>query len=196
MEIAVTYDNRCPFARLAHLYVLDALAAGTDLDVRFVPFCSGQLHVAEGQADIWDRPADDSGLLALQASVVVRDDHPDAFLAVHRDLFAVRHVHGRRLDEASVRAVLADRGLDADGIVADIAQGKALQRVREEHEWAAEVHGAWGVPTFVVGDRAAFVRLTEAPADEADARRGLERIVGLVGGWPELHELKHTTLDR
>ena len=35
---------------------------------------------SEGEPDIWDRPSDDTGLLALQAGVVVRDDHPERFL--------------------------------------------------------------------------------------------------------------------
>ena len=54
----------------------------------------------------------------------------------------------------------------------------------------------WGVPTFMVGDQAAFVRLMEPPRDAADARRTVERVVDLLAGWPELNEFKHTSLDR
>ena len=60
---AVTWDYRCPFARLAHLHLLDGLAAGADWDITFLPFSLGQVHVAEGEAPIWERPDDDSGLL-------------------------------------------------------------------------------------------------------------------------------------
>src|SRR3954447_5005876 len=79
-EFAVTWDYRCPFARIAHDQILDALDGGADWDVTFVPFCLGQVHVEDGEPDIWDPPADDTGLLALQAGVVVRDTDPDHFL--------------------------------------------------------------------------------------------------------------------
>ena len=48
----ITYDYRCPFARNAHEHVLDALEAGADWDVTFVPFSLGQVHVTEGQPDV------------------------------------------------------------------------------------------------------------------------------------------------
>src|ERR1700712_428093 len=96
-EFAVTWDYRCPFARNAHEHLVAALQAGADWDVRFVPFSLGQVHVNEGDTPIWDRPADASGLFALQAGVVVRDRAPAEFLGVHHDLFAIRHDHGKHL---------------------------------------------------------------------------------------------------
>lgn len=196
VDLAVTYDYRCPFARIAHLHVLDGLEAGGGWDVRFVPFTQSQVHVAEGQAPVWERPHEDSGLLALQASVVVRDEHPDAFPAVHRGLFALRHEHGRRLEADAIGKVLADSGVPADEVWDRVATGEPLATVRRDHEWAATEAGAWGVPTFVVGERAAFVRLMELPADGRAAREAVDRIIALVGGWPELNELKHTTRSR
>lgn len=196
MELAVTYDYRCPFARVAHLTVLDGLADGGGWDVRFVPFCMGQLHVADGQAPIWDRPGDDTGLLALQASVVVRDHHPELFGAVHRSLFGVRHEHGRRLDEEGVDKVLADHGVPLDDVHERIRSGEALATVRADHERAATDDGVWGVPTFSVGGQTAFVRLLEVPSEAAEARLAVERIIALVGGWPALDELKHTVRRR
>ena len=44
--------------------------------------------------------------------------------------------------------------------------------------------------------QAAFVRLMDLPTDAADARRSVERIVDMLGGWPSLNEFKHTSLDR
>ncbi len=62
LTFAVTWDYRCPFARNAHEHVLDALADGADWDVTFLPFSLGQVHVEEGQPDVWDNPDADSGL--------------------------------------------------------------------------------------------------------------------------------------
>src|SRR2546430_7641145 len=79
LSFAVTWDYRCPFARNAHEHILTALAAGADWDVRFVPFSLGQVHVAEGEADVWDEPEKDTGIVALQAGTVVRDRFPEQF---------------------------------------------------------------------------------------------------------------------
>lgn len=198
LSFAVTWDYRCPFARNVHDHLVDALLAGADWEVRFVPFSLSQVHVTDAEPDIWDRPQDDSGLLALQAGVYVRDHHPELFLRVHRDLFDARHVQGRRLQDREVVAeVLDNAGLDSGRVLAAIDEGSVLPTVRKEHESAADQFDVWGVPTFIVGDRAAFVRLTtDAGGDPELARRTIERIVALVGGWPELNELKHTTLDR
>ena len=65
---------------------------------------------------------------------------------------------------------------------AAIADGAALEQIRKEHEAAAASHDVWGVPTFIVGDQAAFVRLMHASEGDAElARRTVERVVDLVG---------------
>lgn len=194
----VTWDYRCPFARNAHEHIIEGLRDGADWDVRFVPFSLGQVHVAEGEPDVWVRPSSDSGLLALQVAVVVRDRHPDRFLDVHEALFALRHDQGRHLeDEAEIRQVLAETGVDADGVFTEIATGGPLATVRDEHTAAADDNDVWGVPTFVQGDKAVFVRLMERPRRDAVlARRTIDRVVDLLASFPELNEFKHTSLKR
>jgi protein-disulfide isomerase-like protein with CxxC motif len=165
-----------------------------------VPFSLGQVHVAEGETDVWDEPSKDTGIVALQAGVIVRDSAPDKFYAVHRDLFAARHDHGLKLNEEDVvRDVLLRHGIDADEVFAAIAEGTALKQIRTEHEAAVEQHNVWGVPTFISGDEAVFVRLMDrAPAasDADKSRRSVERVVELLDGWPELNEFKHTGIKR
>ncbi|MGH9246691.1 MAG: DsbA family oxidoreductase [Acidimicrobiales bacterium] len=195
---AVTWDYRCPFARNAHEHLLTALEAGADWEVRFVPFSLGQVHVADGEADVWDEPDKDSGLLPLQVGVTVRDRFPEAFPAVHLALFAARHDEARSIkDEAVVRDVLTRSGVDADDVLAAVADGTALKTVRAEHEEMATIHTVWGVPTFVAGDRAVFVRLMDRPHGDGDrATRSIERILDLLADWPDLNEFKHTTTKR
>jgi hypothetical protein len=77
-----------------------------------------------------------------------------------------------------------------------VATGKPLDVVRDEHTAVADDLDVWGVPTFIAGERAAFVRLMELPSDAADARRSVERVVDMLTGWPQLNEFKHTTLER
>jgi hypothetical protein len=197
-DFAVTWDYRCPFARNAHEHLIEGLRAGADWNVRFVPFSLGQVHVAEGEPDVWVRPESDSGLLALRAGVVVRDRFPDRFLDVHEALFALRHDEGRHLeDEAEVRRVLTEQGVDADAVFAEIATGAPLETVRDEHTVAADDNDVWGVPTFVSGDKAVFVRLMQRPQGDGElARRTIDRVVDLLEGFPELNEFKHTSLKR
>jgi protein-disulfide isomerase-like protein with CxxC motif len=195
---AVTWDYRCPFARNAHEHVLDGLAGGADWDVTFVAFSLRQVHVAEGETDVWDEPAIDTGLLALQAGVVVRDRFPDQFPAVHRGLFAARHDEGRRIDEPEVvRDVLIEAGVDADAVFEEIESGSVVETVRKEHEASVSGHEVFGVPTFISGERAVFVRVMDRPeGDTQHAAKTVDRIIGLLDGWPDLNEFKHTTRSR
>jgi 2-hydroxychromene-2-carboxylate isomerase len=198
LAFAVTFDYRCPFARNAHEHVLTATEHGADWNVRYVPFSLGQVHVAEGDPDIWETPEKDSGLLAMQVGVTVRDRYPEAFPAVHLALFAVRHDHGLKLDdESAIRQVLADHGVDADEVFAAVADGTALKTVQAEHEEVAASHTVWGVPTFLAGDEAVFIRLMNRPQGNGElARETIGRILDMLVGWTELNEFKHTTIKR
>ena len=197
LHFAVTWDYRCPFARIAHRHVLAGLDDGADWNVAFVPFSLGQAHVQDGEAPIWDHPEDDTGLLALQVGVAVRDNLPDQFPAVHRALFEARHAEGRQLrDRQVLHSVLSEQGVDADAVLAEVDGGKPLDVIRHEHTRAVAELDVWGVPTFMAGERAVSVRLMELPVDDADGRRSVERIVDMLTGWPQLNEYKHTTLDR
>lgn len=195
---AVTWDYRCPFARNAHEHVIEGLRAGAPWDVTFVPFSLGQVHVAEGDPPLWGRWSEDSGLLALQAGMVVRDTFPHRFLDVHEALFALRHDHGGQLrDETQVRRVLDAGEVDADAVLSEIESGRAITLVREAHEAAAQDHTVWGVPTFIAGEHAAFVRYMDRPGGDAQrAVQTIERTLDLLEGWPELNELKHTSIPR
>lgn len=198
ISFSVTFDYRCPFARNAHEHVLAGLAGGADWDVRFVPFSLGQTHVTESDPDVWDNPSVDSGLLALQVGVVVRDDHPDAFARVHRGIFAARHDRGLQIsDEAVVRDVLADNDVDASKVFERVSTGEPLAAVKLEHTEAVAGHKVFGVPTFITDGQAVFVRLMDRPgSDTTHATRTIDRVVGLASGWPALNEFKHTSIRR
>lgn len=195
---ALTWDYRCPFARNGHSHVVAGLRAGAPWDVTFVPFSLGQVHVAEGEPDIWGRWQEDSGLLALQAATVVQDKFPDRFLDVHDALFAMRHDHGGQLrDEDEVRTVLEAQDVDADVVFEQIAGGEPITAVQAAHEAVARDQKVWGVPTFIVDDQAVFVRLMDRAGDDpAHCIATVDRILDLLTGWPELNELKHTSIPR
>lgn len=198
LTFAVTWDYRCPFARNAHDNVVEGLLDGAEWTVEFVPFSLAQVHVVDGEPDVWDEPAKDSGLLALQAGVAVRDMFPEAFLRTHRALFDARHLEGRDLRSAAViESVLDSAGVDSAAVAAAIDSGGVLEVVAAEHSAAAQDHDVWGVPTFIASGQAAFVRLmSDSGRDPSAARATIERVIELSAGWPDLNELKHTSVER
>jgi DSBA-like thioredoxin domain len=195
---SVAWDYRCPFARIACAHVVEGLRAGADWDVTFTPHSLKQDHVADDEPPVWERPESDSGLLALEAGIAVRDTEPERFPAVHLALFDARHVEGLDLRERHiVLDVLGRQGVDVDGVVDHLDSREAFETVRKEHEAFVASHQVWGVPTFIAGDRAVFVRLMDEPSDDpSESQQAVERILDLLTEWPELNEFKHTTRDR
>ncbi len=195
---SVTWDYLCPFARNAHEHLATALDGGAPWDVTFTPFSLVQSHVEEGGTPVWELEEKPRGLLALEAGVVVRDKFPERFLAVHVALFAARHDEGKDIaDPGVVRDALEAAGVLADAVFEEIEQGWPLETIRTEHEKAVSDYEVFGVPTFVVGGDAVFVRLMTRPrGDAATARATIERVVQLAGAHPELNEFKHTRIPR
>jgi hypothetical protein len=198
VSFAVNWDYRCPFARNAHEHVVKGLEGGAGWDVSFVPFSLSQVHVPEGSPPVWDNPDKAVDLAAMLIGIVVRDRRPEDFGRVHLALFRARHDEARDLrDESELRKILADQGVEADSVYAEIDRGWPLQELRRAHEgWVSE-YRAFGVPTFLLGERAVFVRLMTRPGeDTAEARSTTEHVLGLMSGHPELNEFKYTTISR
>jgi len=196
-EFDLTWDYLCPFARNAHEHVVQALQAGAPWQVRFRFFSLSQAHAGDGPV-VWDDPTAHSGVLAGLAGVVVRDQHPDQFLAAHAALFAARHDKGLDLrDEAIVAQVLDEVGLDGAGVVKEAQSGWPAERARAEHEEAVNQWEVFGVPTFITGGKAFFVRLMRRPAGDAElARSTVDRVLQLAEGFPELNEYKFTQVPQ
>lgn len=194
---ALTWDYRCPYGRIAHDHVVTGLRAGADWDVTFLPFCLGQSHVEAGMPDVWDAPETDSGILALQVAIAVRDQQPHAFVDLHHALYEFKHALGgniRSRDELG--NVLIGCGVEPAAVFAEVDSGRPLATIRDEHTRYATSHHVWGVPVFVVDDKAVFVRLLDrAEGDEALAIHTIERILDTID-WPILNEFKHTSVPR
>lgn len=192
-SIAVTFDYRCPFAYNGNAGVVNAVRAGADLDVRYLAFSLDQVHVEDGAPPVWDREPDarGSGVLALQYGIAVRDTFSEHFADAHLALFAARHEHGRKIDQEDVlRDVVASVGLDVDDVAAEVAGGQPLKTLAAEHTEAVDRWGVWGVPTFIEGDDAAFVRFMDRGRID-----DLERMLELLS-FSSLNEFKRPRIDR
>ena len=192
-QFGVSFDYRCPFARNGHESVVAGLRAGRDWDVTFIPFSLDQVHVEEGEPAIWDRAPEDqgSGVKALCWGIAVRDEFPDKFLDWHLATFKARHEEGAKIAKDEVLAEIATSvGLDPAAVAAEVATGRPLKTLAQSHTDAVKNHSIFGVPTFVVGEQAAFVRLMDRANPE-----DVDRILDLLE-WTDLNEFKHTTVPR
>jgi 2-hydroxychromene-2-carboxylate isomerase len=197
-NFAITWDYRCPFARNAAEHVVTAVQSGAEWDVTYLAFSLDQAHVAEGEPPVWDNASEYPGLLANLAGIVVRDRLPEKFLATHLAFFSVRHDQAKDLrDRAVISEVLTGQGIDPEMVFSAIDEGWPLETARKEHEAAVRDHQVFGVPTFINGDRAVFVRLLDRPQGDAKlATQTIDRVLDLIGDWPELNEFKYTAIPR
>jgi predicted DsbA family dithiol-disulfide isomerase len=192
-EIAVSFDYRCPFARNAHEAVVTALRDGADLDVRFLPFSLDQAHIEEGEPPVWERQPGDwgTGVTALLYGIAVRDQFPERFFDFHLAAFAARHDRGEKLGrEQVVRAAAASAGLDVDAVAEEVWSGRPLKTLAVEHSEQVERWDAFGVPTFIDGDQAVFIRFMERNRVD-DLERALELL-----DWTRFNEFKRTQIPR
>jgi len=192
-QFAVSFDYRCPFARNGHESVVAGLRAGRDWDVTFLPFSLDQVHVEDDAPAVWelDPEVRGTGVTALTWGIAVRDEFPDKFLDWHLATFTARHDHGAKIAKDEVLAEIATSvGLDAAAVAAEVASGRPLKTLAQSHTDAVKQHAIFGVPTFVVGDQAAFVRLMERGRPE-----DVDRVLDLLD-WPDLNEFKHTSVPR
>lgn len=193
---SVNWDYRCPFARNAHEHLVVALEAGARFPVTFVPFSLDQAHVADGGTPVWEDAHKEADLLAGQVGIVVRDHFPERFLRTHLALFALRHDHGGDLrDVEALASVLAQQGLDVGRIFDEIKSGWPLDVYRKSHEASVVDNAVFGVPTFVMNDQVAFVRIMTRPSkDAALATATIVRVLDLLENHVELNEFKHTAI--
>jgi hypothetical protein len=191
-SVAVTYDYLCPFARNAHEAVVAALRDGSDLEVRFVPFSLEQAHVEEGQPPVWETPVEQlrRGVRALAYGLAVRDEFPESFFDFHLAAFAARHDHGQKFETDVLDDVVASVGLDVEAVRKVVETGRPLEALAAEHTEAVDRWSVFGVPTFIDGDEAVFIRFMERGRVD-----DLERALDLLG-WNRLNEFKRTTIPR
>jgi hypothetical protein len=198
MRFGVNWDYRCPFARNLHEHLVLALSDGADWEVDFIPFSLSQVHLEEGEPDVWSDPAKRKDTMAVLAGMAVNRFFPDRFFATHLALFGARHDRALDLSDTAVLAwVLEEQGLEPDKVFGLIESEGLREEFRSRHlSSVSELH-VFGVPTIMLEDKAVFVRIMTRPRGDAKlARRTIDYVLEAIAGHPELNELKHTTIPR
>jgi predicted DsbA family dithiol-disulfide isomerase len=190
----VTYDYLCPFARIASESLVDAVAAGAPYDVTFKPFSLAQNHLDDDAVAVWDRgPSDEQGrgVLALLWSLAIRDGFSESFLEFHKSLFNAKHDDLVDIgDEAVLRDIATKVGLDADAVAAAVETGVPAKTLAAEHTSLVEDLGVFGVPTFIDGEEAVFVRFMERHKLD-----DLDKVIDMIS-WTNVNEFKRSRIPR
>jgi predicted DsbA family dithiol-disulfide isomerase len=193
IQFALTYDYLCPFACIANEVVVDALHDGVDWQVEFVPFSLAQTKVEEGEPAVWERAqgaAGTRGVLAHQWSLAVRDSAPTLWSSFHVAVYRARFQDAADLEDPEVLArVAGDVGLDPATITEAVAGGEPMAALAEMHTELEKRWSVFGVPTFIRGSEAVFVRFMER------SREDVEKVVSMLD-WVNVNEFKRTTIPR
>jgi hypothetical protein len=193
----VSYDYLCPFAHIAHEHVVEGIRAGASWDVTFTPWTLRQVHKEEDAPDVWDDDAKRDDLLALEASVAVRDNWPEQFLDVHLALFRARHDHKIRLSTRDeVVQVLSETSVDAAAVLEVVDGGAPRKELAASWRRLTDEHGHFGVPTFISGNDAVFVRLMQRPTSPTDAVDAIDSVVRMLVEDTRLNEFKRPKIAR
>ncbi len=193
-EFAITYDYMCPFARNANETIVEMLESGWDAHVTFTPFSLHENSLPDSVPSVWDPEGeglDGRGIRAIAWSLAVRDEDPRHFGRFHCAIFAARHDEGRDInDEQVLRDLASGVGVDVEAIAPVVASGVPMKTLRVEHTANVDEFGVFGVPTFIGGGQAVFVRLME--------RHNADDVLGVVSmlEWSNLNEFKRTRIPR
>lgn len=193
-DLRITWDYLCPFARIAHLTVVDALRAGRlEVPVSFQAFSLTQNHAEPGDTPVWDHPAGKrgSGVMALEWGIAVRDHAPEQFLDFHVQAFDARHEAARDInDEQVLRDIAVACDLDPDAIAEIVESGAPIMTLAKEHTESVDRWAVFGVPTFIVGEDATFIRFME--------RGNIDDLLSAIDmlDRPNINEFKHTRIPR
>ena len=196
---SVTYDYRCPLARNVHEHLIAGLRAGADWDVTFLPFSLNQVHVDEG------------GIAGVGGPGRRRRAAAGARFA-GRARRVPRPVPRRFTRRCSPRATTSTATCEtAPSSPTSLPQRRPRRRrgapqrrrgrrrieaVPRHPQDVGRDHKVFGVPTFIVGDAAVFVRLMHRPEGDAkEAIASIERVVDLTE-WSDLNEFKWTSVRR
>jgi len=193
-EFTVTYDYLCPFARNANEAIVEALQDGADWSVAFRPFSLSQNHNGPDDIDVWDAHPDTdlaSGVLALVWSLAIRDSFPEGFLAFHLAMFGARHDDALDIsDETVVRTAVESAGIDASAVARVVASGLPREQLKKEHLGLVDQYAVFGVPTFIAGEEAVFVRFMDR-----HNVHDIERVTDMIS-WTNVNEFKRTSIPR
>ena len=193
-SIAVTFDYRCPFAYNGNAAVIAALRAGSDVDFRFTPVLARPGARRGGRAaDVGARPVGVGHRACSRCSTASRcatRSPTSSSTRTSRCSPPATTTACKLGDEDVLRDAVTEAGLDADAVAEEAHSGRPLKTLAAEHTEAVDRWAVFGVPTYIEGEEAVFVRFMERGRVD-----DLERALDLLQ-WSRLNEFKRTRIPR
>lgn len=149
----------------------EQLGAGLEIDWRY--FSLEQVNNENGPDwKLWEQPPEyeSRGRLAFQAAEASRRQGKGAFDRFHLALLRKRHEQAKKLFlKETVLETARECGLDLRRFESDLADPALIQKLAEDHTYAAEHLGVFGTPTLVFSNgRAAYLKMKpSAPLAES-----------------------------
>ena len=194
-SIAVTFDYRCPFAYNGNAAVVAALRAGSDIEFRFTAVLARPGAHRGGRAAGVGARARRSGAPACSRCCTASPcatRSPSSSSTRTSRCSRPRHDKGLKLGHEDVlRDAVADgRASTPTRSPRRSRSGRPLKTLAAEHTEAVDKWAVFGVPTYIEGDEAVFVRFMERGRVD-----DLERMLDLLQ-WTRLNEFKRTRIAR
>ncbi len=166
-----------------------------EINVALKPFSLVQVNYDNNKADgddfkYWEQDDSDNALLELRAGLAAERQGQEVFDKFFIALLRARHEDRIDLtDAAAINAVAEASGVDMGRFAEDLADPDIMREIGESHTEAVEVHGAFGVPTYVYPNgNAAFVKMF-IPS-EAESGAIYENLTEMMADHRHIGEVK------
>ena len=183
------FDPMCPWAYQTSVWIR-RVREQRPLDIRWRFFSLEEINRPEGKRHPWERRLA-YGWTPMRVGAWLRRIDNELCGAWYEACGRALHVVGRRFYEVDVaQALLAEIGAPADAWDSALADDSTHDDVRDDHTYAVDTYGAFGVPIIVFPTGQAVFGPVVVPApdgDEALALWDLTEAYSRVGG---LYELK------
>ena len=144
---------------------------GPKLLINWRYFSLEQVNNQQGpEWKIWEQPADyaSGGLCAFWAAEAARRQGEAAFSRFHIALLKARHEQHRDIADMNTLVEVAESvELEMTHFKKDLSNRQLLTKLAQDHTFAVETLGVFGVPTLVFPERqAVFLKISSPPSPE------------------------------
>jgi hypothetical protein len=164
-----------------------------NLQIDWRPFFLAQINNKEGDDwKAWEQTEDNAqlGIFAFRTAEAARRQGSERFEAFQLALLKARHEDRKDLSNQEVVMEAAQAGgLDMGQLKEDMADDSIIKDLGDSHTEAVDVHGAFGVPTFVFSNGSAAFLKTYIPPEEESVST-FETLNGVMSGLKYVGELK------
>lgn len=194
MELAVTYDYRCPFTWNFHSHLFSYLK-NNSLEIDFLPFFLDATHINGSSQEFWTSKEAFENSRALRLSIVIKNELPDRFINFHEQVFRYRFEKFQDINsQETLTEVLKSCVIDV-AFLNKCENLSFIDALRKIHESLIEKYQIFGVPTLIWENKSVFVRLMEPSLTADRSVKLLDVIFYAMQNYPELNEFKYTQLS-